>query len=157
MRTHLSSHTFQLRKYFIWHGRIFGWDSATLRLGNYLLKFWEVKSSNKCVYTCIKRLNKIIFTLSFTFIGQLFTRLLRISRMNRGSLGSSVWIINLALRALIIWVTRVFTSQVCIVSGHGQVFVLFIKYEWMNLRREPLIKAGACGDRQAESFYVTIP
>ena len=66
--------------------------------------------------------------LSFTFIDPLLTRLLRISRMNRGSLGSSVWVINLALRALI-WVTRAFTSQVCIVSGHGQVFTLFIKYE----------------------------
>ena len=65
--------------------------------------------------------------LSFTFIDRLFTRLLRISRMNRGSLGSSVWVINLALRTLIIWATRVFTSQVCIVSGHGQVFNPFYK------------------------------
>ena len=109
--------------------------------------------------------------LSFTFIDRLFTRLLRISRMNRGSLGSSVWAINLALRTLIIWATRVFTSQVCIVSGHGQVFNPFYK-TWMNLSWEPLIKAGACGyqslhwipriaptlgGRQAENFYVTIP
>ena len=45
---------------------------------------------------------------SSTFIDRLFTRLLRISRMNRGSLGSSVWIINPTIRVLIIWVTRVF-------------------------------------------------
>ena len=65
--------------------------------------------------------------LSSTFIDRLFTRLLRISRMNRGSLSSSVWIVNLALRMLIIWVTRVFTSQVCAVSRHGQVFTPFYK------------------------------
>ena len=53
--------------------------------------------------------------LSSTFIDRLFTGLLRISRMNRGSLGPSVWIINLTIRVLIIWVIRVFTSQVCIV------------------------------------------
>ena len=64
---------------------------------------------------------------SSTFIDRLFTRLLCISWVNRGSLGSSVWIINPTIRVLIIWVIRVFTSQVCIVSGHDQVITLFIK------------------------------